>query len=243
LSRKNFRPILHGRFVLIAALSGQVEMEIDGAKEQVRSGTLTLLASNTIHSFNTVKDRKIEWLISTFEMPKPAWSHQSVKQINLSSKLKKHLLEMMTHYSHASAESKMMLSLSLGRVLSHFEVGESEVPQPRSSKSSTLIMAVTSFLDSEPEASITTSRVLARFSPSSPSFRAQFRKAAGVSLGAFIREWKMNRAASYLTRGEWSISEVAEKTGWKSVYAFSRAFKARWKKPPSYFSKQKGLKI
>jgi AraC-like DNA-binding protein len=67
--------------------------------------------------------------------------------------------------------------------------------------------------------------------------RAVFRNQLGVSLGKYIRESRLSQAASLLQSTEKNVSGVAEECGFKSLFAFSRAFKKAYGMAPKAYSK------
>jgi AraC-like DNA-binding protein len=67
--------------------------------------------------------------------------------------------------------------------------------------------------------------------------RAVFRTRLGISLGRYIRESRLSEAAKLLQSSDLKISEVAEKSGFESLFAFSRAFKKAYGMPPKTYGK------
>ena len=68
--------------------------------------------------------------------------------------------------------------------------------------------------------------------------RAVFRNQLGVSLGKYIRESRLSEAASLLQSTSKNVSEVVEECGFKSSFAFSRAFKKAYGVAPKAYSRQ-----
>jgi AraC-like DNA-binding protein len=62
--------------------------------------------------------------------------------------------------------------------------------------------------------------------------RAVFRDRLGVSLGRYMRESRLSEAAKLLQASEFNVSEIGEKCGFESLYAFSRAFRKAYGLPP-----------
>ncbi|MEZ4445113.1 MAG: AraC family transcriptional regulator [Polyangiaceae bacterium] len=66
---------------------------------------------------------------------------------------------------------------------------------------------------------------LARSACLSPSrFAARFRESVGLSPMEFATRWRMDLAARWLAKTDWSVGEIAERVGYESPAAFSRAF-------------------
>jgi AraC-like DNA-binding protein len=60
----------------------------------------------------------------------------------------------------------------------------------------------------------------------SPSrFAARFREATGQSVISYVSQWRMHVATNLMQDGAYTLSEIAEKVGYESFPAFSRAFK------------------
>jgi len=57
--------------------------------------------------------------------------------------------------------------------------------------------------------------------------RTVFKQTAGIPLGSYIQNYRLNRAMSLLSTSSLSISDVAMETGFGSTQAFSRLFKKK----------------
>ncbi len=64
------------------------------------------------------------------------------------------------------------------------------------------------------------------------AFASRFLAVVGQSPMAYLTAWRLDRAAEILRYGRWPISEVAERNGYISQAAFSRAFKGRFEVSP-----------
>jgi AraC-like DNA-binding protein len=59
----------------------------------------------------------------------------------------------------------------------------------------------------------------------------------------YLTSWRMQLAANYLTSGTDSVAEVADRVGYESEAAFSRAFKKVVGTPPSHWRKGRGAAV
>ena len=64
------------------------------------------------------------------------------------------------------------------------------------------------------------------------AFAGRFLAVVGQSPMAYLTAWRLDRAAEMLRYGRWPISEVAERNGYTSQAAFSRAFKGQFAMSP-----------
>ncbi len=95
---------------------------------------------------------------------------------------------------------------------------------PGGDRAGQLLPRIHGILDSaHPECPIKT--LSSRLGISESRLRAAFRTQTGVSLGRYLREFRINRAAAMLTATSFRISEIAERCGFDSLYSFSRAFR------------------
>lgn len=84
---------------------------------------------------------------------------------------------------------------------------------------------------------------LARSAGLSPSrFAARFREAVGQSPIEFATRWRMDLAARWLVETDWSVGEIADRVGYESPAAFSRAFsRLAGQSPKSWRSSRRGV--
>lgn len=74
------------------------------------------------------------------------------------------------------------------------------------------------------------------FAMSQSTFQRQIRKLTGLNPNEYIREHKLSLARTHLEKSNYaSVAEVAYAVGYKDAKAFSRSFKDRFGKSPSYF--------
>lgn len=66
-------------------------------------------------------------------------------------------------------------------------------------------------------------------------FGYKLKALTGSTPGAFFRQYKMNKAAELLREGKYTVSEVADLTGFSAVSNFSAAFKKQFGVSPSDF--------
>ncbi|HKL22771.1 MAG TPA: helix-turn-helix transcriptional regulator, partial [Tichowtungia sp.] len=67
--------------------------------------------------------------------------------------------------------------------------------------------------------------------------RVIFKEAAGIPLGAYIQNYRINRAMALLYTTALSIADVAEEAGFGSPQAFSRTFKKETGQTPRRYRK------
>src|SRR5262249_13954099 len=66
-------------------------------------------------------------------------------------------------------------------------------------------------------------------------FAARFRERMGQTPMAYLAECRLRLAAQWLQETELSVSEVYQRLGYASAAAFNRAFKRKYRVPPSAY--------
>ena len=66
---------------------------------------------------------------------------------------------------------------------------------------------------------------------------ASFKRQYGLTVGDFLTEYRLAEAKRLLTEGEFSINEIAHKTGFYDQSYFSKVFSAKCGSSPSEFRK------
>jgi AraC-like DNA-binding protein len=82
-----------------------------------------------------------------------------------------------------------------------------------------------------------------RFPYSESHLRLLFRKRMGMSLGTYIQKVRMNRARALLVNSGLNVSQVAQASGYDSLYSFSRAFKKSIGLSPLAYKKVNTYKV
>ena len=85
---------------------------------------------------------------------------------------------------------------------------------------------------------LTLSELADHFHYSKPHMCTLIKQNTGVNFSALIRQVRMNEAAKYLTRTDFSISDIAELTGYNSSDNFSRVFRKTYGMSPVEYRKE-----
>ena len=69
-------------------------------------------------------------------------------------------------------------------------------------------------------------------------FAVRFSTMAGVAPLDYLRKWRMQKASDFLRQGEEPLEAIAERIGYESGAAFSKAFKREMGLPPGLYRKE-----
>ncbi|NOT61977.1 MAG: helix-turn-helix transcriptional regulator [Acidobacteria bacterium] len=70
------------------------------------------------------------------------------------------------------------------------------------------------------------------------SFAVHFSQVAGITPLDYLRKWRIHRACDLLQQAEHNLDEIAERVGYESGAAFSKAFKREMSITPGLYRKQ-----
>jgi AraC-like DNA-binding protein len=91
---------------------------------------------------------------------------------------------------------------------------------------------------SDPGAEWSVEVLAARVALSPSRFAARFRETMGESVMAYVSRWRLNVACRLLRETGSPLEMIAERVGYESVPAFSRAFKAQLGLPPAQWRRE-----
>ena len=104
------------------------------------------------------------------------------------------------------------------------------------------VQAIRAFLTEHLSENYTQEELSRRFDLPLTAMKTCFRSAYGVSMGAWLTDYRMNRAAELLLKDRYtSIAEIGGLVGYDSASKFAAAFKKAMKLTPSEYRKERGI--
>lgn len=237
-------PVQHHRFVLIVALKGSGDIRIDKQIHHLRPGEALLLFPFQIHDYLFFPLPDINWLFLTFSTKTPL---ELEPLRNSIYQLTSGIVSLLHHFlAHATPvppppASTLKAQLYLALVIKEFLLGESLSLDSKISNSSAavkLLEKVNKFIHSNIQTPFEISDLARQIGYSESHLRSLFRQAVRISLGSYITTVRLRKATGLLHAGESGVSEVAEACGYRSIFAFSRAFKRTFGCSPAGFRKK-----
>ena len=237
LSTKAKRYDQHRRFVLLTALQGRGQVGVETGLWNLDEGESILMFPHQSHYYAEIAE-EFSWLFVTFELPVSFWPCLQVLRdsprhlsSNLEGKLRSFLVQWMRSEGGASA---LAAANSLGAFLS--ELTESE-RVTAVGKESDLVRKVREKVQADLKENLSVKALSESLGVSGSYLRERFREGAGVSLGHFVRSVRLMEATRLLRDSSLSVREVAERSGFGSFTAFSRAFGQVYGTSPSVYRK------
>jgi AraC-like DNA-binding protein len=230
----------HHRFELVTVFEKAGPVRIDRTTFQLAPGECALIFPNQFHHYMDVTPGRLEWLFITFELRHP----EAIRGLmNTPRVLDARALELLhvlvREYVEPAGTAPDTLSISyhLSRLLLHL-LDCTQLPRDRRDLHSSddvrdvILENINRYVREHLGKAVTIADLAEELGYSVSHLRAVFRDRLGVSLGRYMRESRLSEAAQLLQRSEFNVSEIGERCGFESLYAFSRAFRKAYGIPP-----------
>jgi AraC-like DNA-binding protein len=230
----------HHRFELVTVLDTAAPARIDRTTYDLHPGECALIFPNHFPHFMHVSKSHLDWLFITFELK----NHDAIRALHNSPRvLDAHSLELLhgivQEFVHpkTSARDTLEISYNLSRVLLHL-LDCPPLPTDRRDIHSSddvrdvILESINKYVRANLSRAVTIADIAEELGYCVSHLRAVFRDRLGVSLGKYMRESRLSEAAQLLQSSTLNVSEIGERCGFESLYAFSRAFRKAYGIPP-----------
>jgi AraC-like DNA-binding protein len=230
----------HHRFELTTVLEKAGPVRIDRATYLLQPGECALIFPNQFHHYMDVAKGRLEWLFITFELRngEAIRGLQNTPRV-LDQKASEYLLRIASEFQQprAGLPDTLEISYALSRLLLHLLECPALPPDRRDIHSSddvrdVILESINKYVRANLSRAVTIANIAEELGYSVSHLRAVFRDRLGVSLGKYMRESRLSEAAQLLQTSAFNVSEIGEKCGFESLYAFSRAFRKAYGIPP-----------
>jgi len=222
----------HHRFVLIFNLETQGHVHVDHLVMPLHPGQALLVLPYQFHHFSHLASPDLTWLFITFEMKQGVFldpmRNRLIDAGGATLEARDHLIdEWETYESAGSVEPHAaLLQVALLRLLLELKrdlekSATAPLPEPRNS----LLRAINRLMADSRGRRFGVDDLARELGMSESGLRVRFRRIAGIPLGAYLQNYRLNRAMELLRITDRSIADIAEDAGFGSPQAFSRTFK------------------
>lgn len=231
----------HHRFVLFLALEGGAGVNLDQSEHPLRAGSALLAFPYQFHFFLHPEGEKLSWLILTFESDSPgALAPLRDRPVRLDAAARDRLPRLLRLYAESrpgkESETRLEVELLLQGLVdaSRTPSPEPVAPEPaaRGREAARRLAHINRRLHEGGAEGFKITAVAAELGVSERLLRLRFSENFGVSLGLYVHNFQLNRAAGLLTQSALPLGEIARRCGYVSQSAFSRAFRDRYALSP-----------
>jgi len=218
----------HHRFVLCLNIQTEGKVHVDQLVMPLKPRQALLIFPYQFHHYSQLRSTKLRWLFCTFEFQAPDFLaplrnrilETSSETLGIMEEVLKEWHEPLTSLQAARLQVKVLqLLLSLkqdGCVDSTDFLPESE---------DNVVRTVNRLMAESKGRVVVVADLAESIGFSESRLRVLFKEAAGIPLGRYLQNYRLNRAVSLLRTSSLSIADVAEDAGFGSPQAFCRVFK------------------
>lgn len=236
----------HHRVVLMFDLAAAGSVHVDHLLLPLQPGEALLVLPYQFHHFSHLASEELEWVFCTFEMAEGPFLEPfrnrvlsprrgSIQALNL-------LLTEWRRCQDAGGRGEMQemqLQIALFYLLislrDDLQAQAFDLPPEPEGK---LLRSVNRLMSEWRQRQVSTSDLADALGMSASRLRAVFKETAGVSLGRYILNYRLNRAMALLRTSDLPISEIAEEAGFGSPQAFSRIFRQKIGQTPRDYRRE-----
>jgi AraC-like DNA-binding protein len=232
----------HHRYVLITAVHKGGEIGVDARTHPIGEGQSLLVLPFQAHWYVNLSSAAIHWVFVTFEHEKDArletLRDQGALRLGAGdlTPLRDLLRAWQTPREYDTVRPRLSLWLHALATRAR-QRGPALAPAPAATSDGEWLAGINRFVFENREVTPSLSEIAHRLRVSASLLRSRFRRITGKSVGRYVRELKLQYGCELLHDTSLSITEVAQRCGYDSVFSFSRAFHKTYALSPSSYRK------
>ncbi|MEA2068328.1 MAG: helix-turn-helix transcriptional regulator, partial [Verrucomicrobiota bacterium] len=209
-------------------LETEGHVHVDNLALSFKPNQALLIQPYQFHHFSLLASTKLKWLFCTFELePRTFLEPLRNRVVDIGEKTKTARKELLKewHQPHMELQAEQLQTAALRLLLSlkqdRQRTGADLPPEPEDN----LVRTVNRQLAEWHGRTVAVADLAGEIGLSESRLRVLFKEAAGIPLGAYIQNYRLNHAMALLRTTSLSIADVAEEAGFGSHQAFSRIFR------------------
>lgn len=239
----------HHRFVLTFCVETKGYVHLNHRMFALEPGQVLLIMPFQFHHISQVESNDLHWLFCTFELGEEFFLESLRNQvINPGSNtlhLMNALLEKWLHCNTPSMDGELqneqlqsaLVSLLLGLKQDERTMEGSQIEE---SAPDSIVRDINHCLAELQGHRVVIADLAEKLGLSESWLRNRFKEAAGISLGSYVSNYRINRAMGLLRTKKLPIAEIAEEAGFSSPQSFSQVIKkATGQSPRAYRTRER----
>ncbi len=230
----------HGRYVLIIALIGEGTVIVDDKTFRLHAQEAILVHPYQLHRYVDMCEQNRKWMFISFEHMSSDLLNCLRDQVLPNNEIELMMIKqiLLSYYEQKSTGITLLLANLLNALFEKLQLLKPLKQKKDHEPDNDILKKVVAYVSNHLNESLQVQKIAEEMQLSESYLRAKFKKISGMSLGNYVRHTRLHRAAVYLSVSGYSISKIAEKTGFDSLFSFSRAFSAKYKASPSEYRKK-----
>ena len=218
----------HHRFVLCFNLETEGYVHVDNLALPFKPGQALLILPYQFHHFSQLSSNTLKWLFCTFELePRTFLEPLRNRVIDTGNKTRLAYEELLKEWHQPSTElqAEQLQADLLHLLLSLKQDRQRTATDLPKEPEDNLLRTINRLMAEWRGRSVVVADLAEELEYSESRLRVLFKEAAGIPLGSYIQNYRLNRAMALLRTSDFSIADVAEEAGFGSPQSFSRIFR------------------
>lgn len=231
----------HHRAVLAFNLQTSGQVHVDNLALPFAPGQALVILPYQFHHFSQLASPHLRWLFCTFELPTRAFL-EPLKNwvVDTGEKTRNTLETLLKEWRQCQSElDAEQLQIVLVRLLVSLKQDRQTTTHQAAEPADNLIRSINRLMAGSGGRTVVVADLAKAIGLSESRLRFLFKEAAGIPLGSYIQNYRINRAMNMLQTTQHSISHISEEAGFGSPQAFSRIFKKEVGQTPRSYRKHR----
>ncbi len=236
----------HHRYVLMFNLCTSGTVHVDNLLLPLDPGKALLVLPYQFHHFSHLASQRIDWIFCTFDMAEGTFLEPFRNRTLLPRRGSIQALNLLlTEWRRCREAGRpgVMQEMQLQIVLLYLLISlrddlQVQAPDLPPEPKGALLRAVNRLLSEWRGRPVSVTDLAGGLGMSVSRLRVLFRETAGVPLGRYMLNYRLNRAMALLRTTDLPVAGVAEEAGFGSPQAFSRIFKHKIGQSPRAYRRQ-----
>lgn len=216
----------HHRFVLVFNFKTTGHVHVDNRVLTFSPAQALLILPYQFHHFSQLASSRLHWLFCTFELKAETFLESLRNRVLDIGEDSRDALDAVLAAWQREEQQHEQLQIALVRLLLALKhdgktTDATLPPEPRDSLPRTINRLMSEWRGR----TVVVGDLAKALNLSESRLRALFKAAAGIPLGGYIQNYRLNRAMALLRTTDLPIADVAEEAGFGSPQTFSRIFK------------------
>lgn len=246
LRNRTNRPHQHHRWVAITPRQGLGQVAVGGRNSEIGPGRMLLVPPHQPHYYPWAEP-PVEWLFLTFQWDGVLRPEKWQDPLELAGTMGAAWWSLLERLAPRRRALPMATARAAAHHLAAWLLDQDAATGPRGNLPRQIRPAPTGrlevlheYVEQKLGDPLTLKELASGLGWSESHLRAVFRTEAGLSLGRYRREARLQLALRLLREGRHRIGEIGTLCGYSSIYSFSRAFSQLTGHPPRYFHSGRG---
>lgn len=240
---------LHDQFSLVVALRTAALVQLDGHQVRLQAGEALLVMPGQVHGYLDIEDRDVHWLICGFHLAGDGvWDELRSAPVALTARMVDDLAGMLadhfldsdrgkrrTAHSERQVALRLLLTLEQMRAVRADSATRIDGDAGRSDVANPFVQRVVGHVRDHLADRLSIEAIARALHISPGHLRNEFHRLAGVGIGRYVRSARIRNACILLDTTDLPLAEIGRRSGYESIFSFSRAFKADKGIPPTAY--------